>query len=204
MKVYWLCLPIVFLIAVSCISQTAKKQAPKAQSLFVCPDAASKQGCKSYQELVKARDKGLPSNDYYVCFRKDLDEFFVVSFTKPPLKVDGPTTLVPGVGYASSYKNGVDDSTTEPNLEFSGNWNQYGFVANLINFEAKDEKDNVTGVVISESQFSATFKYASTKGETLVYGLTIQRSTGRFAESVRKDSEQMAFADNTGRCIYRK
>jgi hypothetical protein len=61
-----------------------KKSAPKKPAekpTFVCPDAEAQEACKSYQELVKAKDKTLP-DDAYICFRKKEDEFFALTFSR--------------------------------------------------------------------------------------------------------------------------
>ena len=78
----------VLAMAGTCVTQTsrpAKSAAPKTKSApppFACPDPEAKKACKSYEELVKAKDAGLPAGGY-AWFRKDSDDFFVVSFTHP-------------------------------------------------------------------------------------------------------------------------
>src|SRR5437588_5399733 len=109
---------VASVIAVTDAHQTAKpkKTAPKPHpksSSFTCPDPEAAQGCKSYEELVKAKDNGLPDTGY-VCFRKNEDEFFVIWFNAPFFKkhwdselkklvVDDDATA-PGRGHATSYK----------------------------------------------------------------------------------------------------
>jgi hypothetical protein len=103
---------------------------PAEKSTFVCPDAEAQQACKSYQELLKAKDTGLPS-DAYVCFRKKTDEFFVVHVLQPvfPKHWDEESkqmvtdeSPLRGFGYAQTYKDGVLDPKTMPALAFSGQW----------------------------------------------------------------------------------
>jgi len=105
-------------------------KAPAAQSPFVCPDAEAQQGCKSYQELLKAKDKGLPDHGYF-CFRKKEDSFFTITFNKPyfvPHWDEEAKTMVPddkprpGIGHAETYRDGVVDSVTMPHFNFTGKW----------------------------------------------------------------------------------
>jgi len=167
--------------------------------------------------LLKARDTGLP-NDGYVCFRKNEDEFFVVWFSKPHFRrkwdsdlkqmvIDDEATA-PGLGDASSYRDGVADSRVMPRMSFSGTWMPLGesgmFSSEKINGKKKDEKDQTTGIFIDENQFSLTYKYQNSTDKTVEYNLTIQRSTGRFTESFREESQHVPFSEGAGRCIFRK
>src|SRR5713226_4663421 len=105
-----------------------KKSAPKKpaeHSTFACPDAEAQQACKSYQELLKAKDTGLPTSDVYICFRKQADEFFVVYIPQSYFRRHWDQVLKqmvmdetkrPGVGFAQTYKNGVLDPAAMPFL----------------------------------------------------------------------------------------
>src|ERR1700676_1518152 len=181
------------------------RKTPAPQSTSLCPDAEAQPGCKSYQELLKAKDKSLP-DDGYVCFRKKEDEFFVVTFTtatftiKPywdaeakKLVLDNPQL---GFGYAQTYKDGVLDSTRMPAFNFSGQWKQrYSgsgyFNSDELNDKKQDENDHDVGVSIDETQIMVLFKYQNRLNNTIHYTLTIQRSTGRFTESFRPESEKI-------------
>src|ERR1700736_3014886 len=129
-------LAFILVVAVCCSAHSA--QSPPAKKpiaenprtprpSFECPDVEAKQACKSYEELRKAKDTGLP-DDGYACFRKNTDEFFVFSIADPffrkrwdadqkQMVVD--TEYTPsGYGFAHAYKNGIQDSTTMPTLVF--------------------------------------------------------------------------------------
>ncbi len=210
----------VLIAGTVCAGQAPPKkpaQNPRAaQPSFVCPDEEARQGCKSYQELLKAKDKSLP-DDGYICFRKKEDEFFVVSFTTPfftikphwdveskKMVMDEPQSVF---GYAQTYKNGVLDSTTMPTFDFSGQWKQRisgsaYFIPDKLNDEKQDDKDHVD-IYIDESQIIAQFKYQNPLDKTMHYTLTIQRSTGRFTESFRPESEKISFSEKIGYCVNR-
>ncbi len=212
----------VLIVCTVCAGQAPPKKpaparkTPAAQSTFVCPDAEAQQGCKSYQELLKAKDEGLPQNGY-ICFRKKADEFFVVSFSRPPYfikhwnqesKQMEPDNDTPhsGIGYTETYKDGVLDSTTMPHFNFSGQWTLLlespNFTSDRINFKKQDESDHDQGISIDATQFNAVLKYENKLEKTVRYTLTIQRSTGRFAESFRLESEKIPFSESTGYCVY--
>jgi hypothetical protein len=192
------------------------RKTPAVQSTFVCPDAEAQQGCKSYQELLKAKDKSLP-DDGYICFRKKEDEFFAVTFTRPyftikphwdaeskKLVLDDPQG---GFGYAQTYKNGVLDSTRMPTFSFSGQWKQrlYSesgyFISDELNDKKQDENEHDVGVSIDQTQIMVQFKYQNPMDKTMHYALTIQVSTGRFAESFRDEPEKVPFLESTGYCV---
>src|SRR5215831_2469039 len=223
------CFLIALLVSTG-LSQTGrvrKKAPPKPQPtpqstpqpLFVCPEPAFEQGCRSYRELVAGKGKRLPDENCYVCFRKGVDEFFVISFSTPiyPLvwnetlhkSVLDPQATAAGFGLIESYQDGVQKDTAPPSVEFSGTWKCYGrdpgfFSADEINHQPKDPEDEISFVNINDAQFSTAYKYKSESDNSVVYSLTIQRLTGRFTESFRKETEQGPMIENAGRCVYRK
>ncbi len=225
----------VLLLTVLCaklsIGQTnnpVKKAAPKTQPIsFFCPDPDAGQACKSYQELVKAKDAGLYEDAYY-CFRKKQDQFFFVWFSKPYFRKhwdsenkrmwpDKDATSA-GRGSAGTFTNGVEDYSAMPRLFFNGTWLPWAlsgqadtglFSSTSVNHAEHKDGDPVV-VTIDDTQFSITgLKYQNTVGKAIRYNLTIQRSTGRFTESFSEalqgdETKQVPFAESTGRCIYRK
>jgi len=219
------CFLIALLVSTG-LSQTAsvrKKAPPKPQPTpqpsFVCPEPAFEQGCRSYRKLVAGKGKGLPDENYYVCFRKGVDEFFVISFSTPiyPLvwnetmhkSVLDPKATAAGFGFIESYQDGVQKHTAPPNVEFSGTWKSYGrdpgfFSADEINHQPKDPTDEISFVNINDAQFSTAYKYEDQLDSSVVYSLTIQRLTGQFTESFRKETEQGSMIENAGPCVYRK
>lgn len=175
-------------------------QKPAEQLAFVCPDAEAQQACKSYQELLKAKDTSLPVGSAYICFRKHVDEFFAIKFSQPfflkhwdetSKQMVTANTPSPGSGYTQTYKNGVQDTSIVPTFSFVGQWRPFPysesgvFVSDVINMTKQDENDPNVGVSIDEAQVSVGFKYKNRFDKTMLYTLTIQRSTRRFAESCR-------------------
>src|SRR6266851_6041451 len=97
-------------------------------------------------------------------------------------------TPIPGFGYTQAYVDGVLDSSRMPTFSFQGQWqpfseSSYYFASEKLNRKKQDENDHDLGVSIDETQVNVVFKYESTMDKTIRYALTIQRSTGRFAES---------------------
>jgi hypothetical protein len=212
----------VLIVAAVCAAQTAPKRPIQkkrpAHSAFACPDSEAQQACKSYLELLKVKDTGLPDNAY-VCFRKNADEFFLISFSKPYFRKnwdqDSRQTVVdydytpPGRGSARTFKNGVEDSTVMPTLFFSGRWtpsfipDEGTFVSEKINQKKPDESDPDVGVSIDESQVNIRYKYQNRLDKNIHYFLTIQRSTGRFAESFYyEEAAKMPFLEGVGYCVH--
>jgi len=215
-----------FILAANCIAQTAsapKKPATKSSSYaaasFVCPDPEYEQACKSYEELLKARDAAVTpaaGNTRFVCFRKKTDEFFVIYFSTPifskkwdeqlqQLVVD-PGATDQGFGAVHTFVDGVLEVSAAPSMSFTGKWiaGYYGggsFVSNMINFKKQDETNPESSVVIDDSQIAIQSTYKSKVETKVKYTLTIQRSTGRFSETFLRESEQIPFAENVGRCV---
>ncbi len=165
-----LALIISVLTTISAAQSIQKKPTQRrraANPSFTCPDSEAQQACKSYAELLKAKDTGLPL-DAYVCFRKSVDEFFLISFSQPYFRTkwdpDSKQMVVdydytpPGRGSARTYKNGIEDSSAMPSLFFSGQWypvlepEEGMFVSDKINSKKSDESDHDVGVSIDESQ----------------------------------------------------
>jgi len=112
-----------------------------------------------------------------------------------------------GSGSIHSYKDGIEDFAVMPSLSFSGTWTPSDsglFTSDTLNFKNQDESDPNVGVSIDPSQFAAGYKYKNKLDETMLYSLTIQRSTGRFSESFQEESKQTPFKTRTGRCLFRK
>lgn len=225
MRACSVCIWVCFMVFVAaCAGQAAsgakkltRKTPQSAPSLVACPEPETQKACKSYEELVRAKDTGLPGHAY-VCFRKDSDEFFVISFTEPyflkhwdrelkEVVIDTEQTR-PGGEFARTYRNGVEDSSVPPSLFYRGRWSPYGesglFASEKINFKKQDENDPEVGVSIDENQLNVGYKYQNRFEKTITYSLTIQRSTGRFAESFRSESDKVPFSDSAGRCVFRK
>jgi hypothetical protein len=151
---------VAIFIVTNCGSQAtaqSKKLASKRSfTPFVCPDPEAKQSCASYKELLRAKDAGLPSAGY-VCFRKNVDEFFVFKLSEPYFHkhwdskskrmVIDDNSGVPAHGITSSYKDGILDSDAMPGMFFSGVWRMFQdqpfFYSDRINFERTDAASEV-------------------------------------------------------------
>ncbi len=209
---------LALFIGVSSAGQTPSKKPPRTArpATFTCPDTEARQACKSYEELLKANEAGL-SDAAYVCFRKNADEFFAISFLRPSFRkrwdadlkqlvLDGERTY-PGYGSVWTYREGVQDPSMMPALSFSGTWIPYDetgiFASEKVGFKKQDENDPDVGVYIDASQFNAGYTYENKLGNKVRYSLTIQRSTGRFAESFQVETEKVPFREDAGYCIKR-
>jgi hypothetical protein len=75
-----------------------------------------------------------------------------------------------------------------PTFNFSRQWKQTQFsesgyfISDELNDKNQDENDH-EGVSIDDTQVNVEFKYKNLTDKTIHYTLTIQRSTGRFAEN---------------------
>ena len=214
---------IVVIYAAGQVAHSSKRKStgPRAPSSFTCPDPEAKEACKSYEELSRAKDKGLPDNGY-ICFRKNIDELFVVYFSLPSFEKHWDARLkqmVPdkdakdsGFGFASSCKDGVSDPSITPNVNFLGTWHPSFPITTSyftgeqigpdMNVEKIDESDIAQGIVINDDQFKLGVKYTNQMNKSIVYMLTIQRSTGRFSEKYKEESNDVAFLEHSGRCVF--
>jgi hypothetical protein len=216
-----LLLPALFFISADSDSQIPPKQSapqkPAERSAFSCPDAAAQPACKSYQELLKAKDTSLPADKAYICFRRRDDEFFVIYISQPSFlkywdkelqQVVTDDSPSPGWGLAQAYKGGILDSRLMPYLNFAGQWRLLPlsesefFVSQEINFKGQDKNDKDVGVTVDEHRVNLGFKYENPLGKTTQYTLTIQRATERFAESFLQEAEKVPL-ESAGYCVYR-
>jgi hypothetical protein len=77
------------------------------------------------------------------------------------------------------------------------------FISEVINLEKQDEANPASSVVIDDSQIAIHQTYKNPLDKKISYTLTIQRSTGRFSENFLRESEQIPFAQDVGRCLKR-
>jgi len=204
--------------AVLCGSLFQSSTFANAQMLaFQCPEGGYTQSCKSYQELVQAKDEDVAAN--LVCFREVTDEFFVINVgyvsesTYTWYHLDhGFYRLQPGAKQSGSvsiytFKNGIQDSSQNPYLIASGNW--FAFTSNFI-FTGHEWNVRTTGKTsskpesqldISSDQIVLSKHYISRTNKVVDYSLTIQRSTKRFSESFDVAHDSKLNIENTGRCV---
>lgn len=107
-----------------------------------------------------------------------------------------------------TYKDGIRDPSVMPSQYFQGNWvpmsDSGWFTSDTVNGKKPDGDDH-SGVVIDESQISIAYRYKNSIDKDITYSLTVQRSTGRFAESFLEGTKQSPpFLDGTGRCVVQE
>jgi hypothetical protein len=149
----------------------------------------------------------------YVCFRPDVDEFFILELTIPyfPTHLDPQTRkIVPdkgatseAVGEIRSFAQGIQDGSIMPIWRFSGKWTyRFGavFSATEINDQNEISDAEHYGVTADSSQITASFRYKNRLEKNIDYSLVIQRSTGRFSESYVEPPARFPFSQRNGRC----
>jgi hypothetical protein len=178
---------------------------PATSSAIRCPESKAQIACQSFWELVQAKDKSLPNNGY-ACFRRGADEFFVVSFDRPYFAKHWDDKGIEGYGNVQSYQDGVLTSEVMQTLVFWGIWTPNGaaFLSEGIQVAYKlgEQHNPPEYVSIDDTQFTLSLKYQNGADKTILYSLTIQRSTGRFTEAYSDKSEGASFLENSGRCTY--
>jgi hypothetical protein len=98
---------------------------------------------------------------------------------------------------------------TKRTFNFTGQWHWSSFsesgyfTSDAFGLEKQDENDHNVGVSIDDTQVVVEFKYQNPLDKTIHYTLAIQRSTGRFTESFRTESEKIASSERTGYCVHR-
>ncbi len=117
--------------------QAQPKQPTNDANSFVCPDPKAKLACDSFLELKKAKDPTLENSlatylgaSKYVCFRPEVDQYFLVIFEKPKWttqrdpasNMDVVQEEKTGSGQTIGFDKGIPDGKTMPNLVFSGKW----------------------------------------------------------------------------------
>jgi hypothetical protein len=189
----------------------------KAQtSAFLCPEGGYAQSCKSYQELVQAKDEDVDGT--LVCFREYTDEFFVINVgfvsesTYSWYHLDHglykvrPGAKQSGNPYVYTFKNGIHDSAQNPYLIASGTW--YALNSNLfftghelnVRTSGKASSKPESELDISSDQILLSKHYISQTNKIVDYSLTIQRSTKRFSESFNVAHDSKLSFEDTGRC----
>jgi hypothetical protein len=213
-----------FFTGVLLFASLASAQVPE----FTCP-ANSKRACDSFSELRRAGDAAVfPTADTFgiVCFRPHEDSFFTVTVTHGHLNSDAlsKNTDMNGtvsqrewtnaLGRLTAFKGGVADADdTVPVSRFAGTWHSLQAIprtdmaklelfpsAGAV-FVAKAENDSNAGtradIDVSSVTISKPFK--STAGADVDYQLSIQLSTGRFAE--RHSIHAGRSVESFGRCM---
>jgi hypothetical protein len=207
--------------------QTEAKPKPKDRNpdSFVCPDPEAKKACASYEELKRANDPTLKeflssSGRAFICFRKNVDEFFLIRFDWPTylsqrhfdrdlkkMVINDDATQT-GYVHTVTFDNGIDNSVRVPGFTFKGTWTYFdeslgaSFFQGRNIFEKSDEDTSASPLSITNYQLEIDdYKYQNGENKTVHYNLTIQNSTGRYSESFRIEDEKIPFIDRPGRCL---
>ena len=129
-----------------------------------------------------------------VCFRPHEDGFFTVTVARGQLNSDAH-------GRLTAFKGGVADADdTVPVSRFVGRWQTRQAGADAV-FVAKAEDAINAGarVEIDDSSVTVVKPFKSTNGADVDYQLSIQLSTGRFAE--RHVIHNGRTVESSGRCM---
>jgi hypothetical protein len=206
-------------------SKTEPKLKAKSADSFVCPDPKAKKACDSYHELKKAQDANLrdffsrSNSRIFVCFRQNVDEFFLVGFEQPTYMLErhydkdlGKRVIndnASDYGYVNTttFNNGVEDGKIVPSFDFEGTWTYRGellgsyFKGAIFNKRPINTSQDPV-VTIDEYQFKIDdYQYSNSDNKTIHYNLTIQKSTGRFTETFLMEPEKFPSINRTGRCL---
>jgi hypothetical protein len=145
----------------------------------------SSQGCKSYDDMIMSRDKELiefidNESDMYVCFRPNVDVFFLLGFKKPSeSRFKTGNTGYPeatGQGLYFRYSDGVLDDSKIVN----GVWRRFTPKDGPV-FFATPASD--THASINDSELSVAYTFTNLSHKTTEYTVTVRRSTLRFSEN---------------------
>jgi hypothetical protein len=176
-------IPVIPLIAE--LSSFAQEQKPDKDFTVDCATVQATTSCKSYNELIRAKDKyllGQMSYQPFVCFVQDSDQFLVVTTKHPPtdnfrVAKDG-ISKIPGVEFLVTFKEGVQDS-----FRFiAGQWSKMT-IADDIQFSFDTEPASDTELSIDQSEIEASYQFKNLYHTTTSYTLKIRRSTKRFVQS---------------------
>lgn len=170
-----------------------------------CTGVLASPGCRSFAELLRARDKEIvsyiaPGNVFIACFRKESDVFFAISFPADKELVYGEETnhaqKAPAYVSYDRYKDGV----SEDEQYFFGNFTRYSHSSLGItpSFSSdKDESDKTRGAFVTDSEISISYSYDNANGGKTNYSAQIRKSTLRFVETFRAGDTQF---NQTGYC----
>jgi hypothetical protein len=182
------------------------------------PDCTKEYGdlasCKSYLELVRAKDKDLlsafsPGNTAFVCFRDYGDAFFIVTWQTPSAFGKGtlysktaPQHEYWAVSLASytQYRDGVLGDFRA----WLGYWKRLSFQQDE---DAHISIDNPKHgkLYADRNEIKIGFGYENQLHTTTAYLLSIRRSTGRYQETftaANKKGDQPTTNEVTGHCLH--
>lgn len=182
------------------------KSSATVRKLISCPDPAAVAACKSFEQLLEARDADILDSikpTSYVCFRPKEDVFWIFRFDKPrgwsqPDSSDAQSTR--GLASLVEYRNGVS-SKAKLGL---GTWSRvpsFGGAADRFAYSPVEGRDKGLQFIIDSDEISVDFDYQNLDSERVFYSLQIRRSTGRFAETFKIQKVQV---EDSGTCFIYK
>jgi hypothetical protein len=186
-------------------SQPAAK--PKTPSV-TCPPTEASKACSSFRQLLDAHDKEileiLSSPTSYVCFRPKDDAFLI--FHMNPLSRYGWVKSEDRVGqiqYSSAGLTEYRDGVLYQFKDARRYWYRYSPDDEpMFHSETTDGMFKGLKVDILDTEISVDYPFKNQNGGTTEYSLSIRRSTGRFTETFRSESEPAT--TYSGTClIYR-
>lgn len=208
---------IVLMAAASAIAQDVPPQLPAQKSFKTdCSKVAMATSCKSYNEMVDAKDKDLmgylSTENAFVCFRETEDVFSLISFVEPAQSFYKKDKKYPflltasGLLFYSRYAKGQNDDFRM----FPGTWS--GMARTETSMELADRPTFSTNDAVKPNQASVDqsevgiiYTYQNLSRTTTTYSIQIRRSTLRFNETWTFPADDKKSADTrieaTGHCI---
>jgi hypothetical protein len=168
-----------------------------------CSSALATPSCRSFAELLRARDKELissigPESTLVACFRKSSDVFVTVSFPTDKALVYAEEANHMRKAAALVEYDRYKDGVSEDEQVYIGNYTRYSYPGMTPSFRSEvDEKDKTRGASITDSEISIYYTYDNAVGGKTTYSMQIRRSTMRFVETFRSGDTQ---TNETGYC----
>lgn len=198
--------------AVPALVKAACSQQSESNLKLGCPDRQSSRACKSFQELIAAKDEDLVSaippkraGHAYICFRQKEDVFFVLWYSDPEdthwEKASTSFTQF-GAVELQRFKHGVYEHGAE-SAYASGLWRKVSETTSLSPiFEGKSisegsPKDDQGSIEIEGGTIAISHLFEDPERGLTHYKFLLQRSTGRFVETFSGAKWE---STNSGRC----
>jgi len=188
-----------------------------------CPESEAQAACRSFQELVAARDPDVMDDfalrdHVYACFLPREDEFFELGFNDPrPHGWHRPDTYEQASGYSSNsflfttastlnyFKDGVWDKSRM--YRDVGRWIYYPMDSSadpdalgvFAAGNAAEYKGN--NIQIDGANLSFTDRYKNKVGTETEHSIDVQLSTGRFTERYEVIGSGETADRTSGRCL---
>jgi hypothetical protein len=166
-----------------------------------CTGERNTQSCKSFNELVEAKDDSVLksiNDDSYVCFRSEADVFSIISFHQ----ATSDKFNFPMVSYHLFKDGNIDDFKAA-----YGKWKKQtdgSFVFEEAKAPPSKEITFKGHATITDDEVTFRYSFENLNSKTTDYGILIRRSTLRFTERYEApDSKDKTFTSDsyTGHCV---